>query len=96
MKSYASVGRIEKDFAVCEVEMIPIEKSNPDDFDKETKFIDIPIKENLLINIWFIWGKLQEGDIVVVEHDGEYVTKIYYKDDAEKKRRIEILQAIME
>lgn len=39
---------------------------------------------------------VEEGDILVVEHDGENVIYTYYKDDSEKQRRIEILQAIME
>ena len=47
MKSYASVDRIEKNFAVCEVEMIGIEKSKPDDFDKTTQIINILIKESI-------------------------------------------------
>ena len=96
MKSYASVERIEKNFAVCEVEMIGIEKSKPDDFDKTTQIINILIKESVNTKIWFVCGRLKEGDIIVVEHDGENVTKICYKDEAEKKRRIEVLKAIME
>lgn len=32
MKSYASVDRVENEWAVCEVEMIPVEESNVCDF----------------------------------------------------------------
>lgn len=96
MKSYASIDRIEGKFAVCEVEMLGIEDSKPTDFNKETKMMDVLLKENWFTKIWFNLGKLKEGDIIVVEHNGESVTKICNKDEAEKQRRIDVLQAIME
>lgn len=91
MKSYASIDRIEGKFAVCEVELLPIEESKPEDFvAKDTEMLDIllqEIPENL--------GKVQEGDILVVEHDGENVTSVYYKDEEEKARRVELLKSII-
>ena len=91
MKSYANIDRIEGKFAVCEVELLPIEESKPEDFaTKDTEMLDIllqDIPENL--------GEVKEGDILVVEHDGENVTSVYYKDEEEKARRLELLRSII-
>lgn len=62
-----------------------------DFFNKETKMMDV-----LFEKIHEAIENVEEGDILVVEHDGENVIYTYYKDDSEKQRRIEILQAIME
>ena len=92
MKSYAAIDRMEENIAVCEVELLETEQSKTTDFfDKETKMMDV-----LLEKIHEVTENVEEGDILVVEHDGENVIYIYYKDDSEKQRRIEILQAIME
>lgn len=91
MKSYASVDRIEGNFAVCEVELIGIEESKPNDFEKSTQMIEIPIEQ-----VDDKIGTVQEGDIIVVEHEESNVTEICYRDDDEKQRRIEVLKAIME
>ena len=96
MKSYASIDRIEGKYAVCEVEMIGIEESKPTDFNKETKMMEFLLKENWFSRILNLKTKLKEGDIIVVEHDGEKITKICNTDNAEKQRRIEVLKAIME
>lgn len=96
MKSYASIDRIEGKYAVCEVEMIKIEESKPTDFNKETRMMDVLLKENWFRKIFNLKTKLKEGDIIVVEHDGENITKICNTDNAEKQRRIEVLKAIME
>ena len=87
MKSYASIDRIEEKFAVCEVEMIEIENSRPEDYcEKETKMMNI-----LLEKITYKIGDVKEGDILVIEHNGEKVTEIYYKDEQEKQRRIAVI-----
>jgi len=88
MKSYASIDRIEGKWVVCEVELLPIEESKPEDFvTKDTAMMDILLKEilNKLCSV-------DEGDILVIEHDGEIITNVYYKDNAEKVRRIELLK----
>lgn len=91
MKSYASVDRIENEWAVCEVEMIPMEESKVCDFfSKETEMIDISLKQ-IIDSV----GEIQEGDILLIEHDGENASIIYGKDDAEKQRRIALLQKII-
>lgn len=91
MKSYASIDRIERKWAVCEVELLPIEESKTEDFAiKDTVMIDV-----LLAQFPSRLGRVNTGDILVVEHDGEIVTKIYYKDNEEKARRIELLKSMI-
>lgn len=91
MKSYASVDRIEGKFAVCEVELIPVEQSRPEDFaTKETEMLDILLQE-----IPKSLGEIDEGDILVVEHDGQTITTVYFKDEEEKKRRVDLLRSTM-
>ena len=36
-----------------------------------------------------------EGDIFVVEHENENVSCVYYKDEFEKQRRVELMNLIM-
>lgn len=95
MKSYATIGKIQQDLVECEVEMIKLEDSKQCGFYKETKRIKVDIRDNMFTKIWFILGKLEEGDIVVVEHNGYEVIKIYYKDNAERKRRNKVLKSVM-
>ena len=91
MKSYASIDSIEGKYAVCEVELLPVEESKPEDFAiKDCEMMDVSLQDILV----FV-GEAKEGDILVVEHDGENVTLIYSKDDEEKARRHEILRGIM-
>lgn len=90
MMSYASIDRIEDRYVVCEVELIELEESKKIDFcDKETQMMEISLYEaNSCV------GEVVSGDILVVAHDGEKVTQIYYKDYDEKKRRIEYLSQL--
>ena len=90
MRSYASVDRIVGRFAVCEVELLAVEESNTGNFwEYDTVGIDIPLQE-ISENL----GEVNEGDILVVEHDGENVSSVYYKDEAEKAKRLEVLKEI--
>jgi len=92
MKSYASIDRIEETFAVCEVEMIEIENSKAEDYcEKETEMINI-ILEKITARV----GNIKEGDILVVEHNGEEITEVYCKDEEEKQRRIAVLKELQE
>ena len=92
MKSYASIDRIEGKFAVCEVELISVEERNAEEYVPfDTEFIDVPLK-----NIPATLGQVKDGDILVVEHDGKNITSIYYKDEMEKARRIELLRESLE
>ena len=92
MKSYASIDRIEGKFAVCEVELISVKARNLEEYvPYDTEFMDFPLEsfpENL--------GKIKDGDIFVVEHDGENITSICYKDEMEKARRLELLRESLE
>lgn len=91
MKSYASIDRIEGKFAVCEVELIAVEQSRPEDFaTKETEMLDILLQE-----IPESLGEIDEEDILVVEHDGKTISTVYSKDEEEKKRRVDLLRSIM-
>lgn len=91
MISYASIDRFENEFAVCEVELIPIENSKTISFlEKETIMIDIP-----MIMVELKIKNVQEGDILIVEHDGTNVTEIHGKDRKEKRRRVKLLKSII-
>ena len=88
MTSFASIDRIEGEFAVLEVELLPFEESRANDFDdKETVMMNVELQQ-----IPSDFGEVNEGDILVVEHDGQSVSLVYYKDDEEKARRIELLR----
>lgn len=90
MKSYASIDRLESNFAVCEVELLPMEESKPEDFaTKFTVVLDISLKE-----LYNSVKDVNEGDILIVDHDGEEIKFIYCKDDNEKKRRVALLEAM--
>lgn len=93
MKSYASIDRIEGKFVVCEVELLEIEKSNSNDFDVATKMMDISFE---MFEKTFGDFLPDEGDVFVVEHNGENVIFIYGRDDAEKQRRMAIVAAMFE
>ena len=91
MKSYVSIDCIEGKYAVGEVELCPIEESNPEDYAlKQTVMIDIP-----LTDIITVVEKVEEGDILIIEHDGENVLCVYCKDEGEKARRVELIKKIM-
>lgn len=91
MTSYASVDRIEGGLVVIEVEMLPIEESNPEDFDtKATLFVDLELHR-----IPAAVGEVNEGDILVVEHIGDIITNVYYKDEEEKARRLDLLSKLL-
>ena len=88
MISYAYIDRIEGEFAVCEVENLPFEESKPEDFkSKDTVMMDIPLDQ-----FPQFMGSVNEGDIWVVNHNSEDVIWVYYKDEEEKARRLEILK----
>lgn len=90
MISYAYIDRIEGKFAVCEVELLPFEESCPEDFkSKEPVMMDIPIDKFPKFT-----GSVNEGDIWVVNHNSEDVIEVYYKDEEEKARRLEIRNQI--
>ena len=90
MKSYASVEKKEWNVISCEVEMIPVEDSKPEDF--ETK--DTELCEFYIGNFDFNFEEVEEGDILVVEHTYGEISEIYGKDEFERQRRIEIIEQL--
>ena len=91
MRSYASIDKIEGKYAVCEVELVPVEESKANDFaNKDCKTMEVFLQEVL-----DCVGDAKEGDILVVEHDRENVNLIYKNDEEEKERRLKVLRSIM-
>lgn len=99
MISYATIDHFEGEYVVLEVEMHEIAESKTlSAREKETRIIDVksdvfPSKTKI-----FPYTKMEfyEGDVILVEHDCEYVSKILKKDNAEKKRRIKRIRKLKE
>lgn len=92
MRSYASVDRIEGKFAVCEVELISLKARNAEEYvPYDTEFMDLSL-ETIPVSL----GEVKDGDILVVEHDGQNIISFCYKDEMEKARRLELLREMME
>ena len=92
MKSYASIDRIEGKYTVLELELLDIYESKKVSFrDKETKMVDY-LTDVIITNV----GDVEEGDILLVEHENGEISSIYQKDDEEKHRRIEEIKSIMQ
>ena len=91
MLSYMSIERVEGDFAVCEVEDLPLEDSEVDDFfDKPCFMCDIPkamFEENGF--------PIEEGLVFTVNHDRDKIEAICSIDEQERMRRIEILEYLL-
>lgn len=91
MRSYASIDRIEGEYAVCELELTEttISRDLPAK-DKDTIMVDFYMQE-----ITDYLGDIKEGDILVVEQEDGTILFVYGKDEREKQRRIELLKSIM-
>lgn len=91
MKSYVSVGEKYEKYSSLELELLDITTSKITSFrDKETLMVEYPtdlIEKTI--------GKIQEGDILVVEQIDGKIVEVYSKDEEEKQRRIELLESIM-
>lgn len=85
MISYAAVDRIEEDtYVVCEVELNELQKSHLiNNIDKKIKMMDV-----LMVDILDNIESVKENDVLVVEHNGENIIQVLYKDDEEKQRRL--------
>lgn len=91
MKSYASIEEFDGNYVRLEVEMMDIEDSNTTEFgERETRMLDVKLDKFPCDE-----EELGEGDIVVVEHDGEIISKIYGKDEEERQRRIDKINSIL-
>lgn len=92
MKSYASVDRIEGKYTVLELELLDAQVSKKVSFrDKETEMVDY-LTDVIIQNV----GEVNEGDILLVEHENGEISSIYQKDDEEKQRRIKEIKSIMQ
>lgn len=94
MRSYFSIGEIDERVRLVkgELELIDVAESNG------TDFIDRPTTTDVCLQLDMIndsIDKIEEGDIIVVEHNTEDVLSIYGKDDDEKSKRIGMLKSIM-
>lgn len=90
MISYASVERIERGFLVCELELIPTKERKLVDFleGNQTRFVNVRIENVLhLVNV-------QEGDVLIVEHDETDIISVLGKSNHEKQRRIDFLSSL--
>ena len=87
--SYASLERIENDYAVCEVEQISFLESAVGDFTKECYMDNVPL------TMFDETGTQPlEGHVYSVEHDGEHVVKIVRYEENETQRRIDWIRSI--
>ena len=87
MISYASLERIEGEYAVLEVEKLSVFASIVGDFSKECYMVDVPIS--------FFYDKcisVKTGSVYSVEHDGKNVTEIIRLEEEETRRRIKWLE----
>ena len=83
MISYMSVGEVSRNYVRAEVELIPFEDSNPEDFaTKPCEMMDV--RRDLFEDAGYL---PVEGEIYVVEHDGKEVSMVLYEDLDEKARR---------
>lgn len=91
MRSYASIDRIEGEYAVCEVELVDVDTSKIlSAKEKNTDMVDFSVSA---INNCV--GQVCEGDILIVEQENGIILVVYGKDLEEKQRRIELLKSII-
>lgn len=97
MRSYAAIDNSGRRVAVCEVDQVETAYSNAEDFEaRGSVFIEIDIdmiKEAV--------GNFEDSDVLVVEHNGETVSKVYSWDEmtevekGEKQRRLDVARKLM-
>lgn len=98
MYSFVSIcGSPENGHIRCELELVSaMESEHIEPEDKETAMLNL--SERLFTDYFDALGKdlgIEEGDIFVAEHDGEYIIRIIYKDNFEKARRIQLLEELL-
>lgn len=90
-RSYAAIDAVEDGIARCEVELIPVESSNSEDFfEHQTTMISVFVEfiESAI-------GYITENDVIIVEHDGVTINNVVCRADDEKARREVIYDQIM-
>ena len=90
MISHASICSFEGKYVRLEVVMNDISENEfISDEEKEYRMFDVSL--DIFPNDD---EEFYEGDIIVVEHDMEHVTCVLYKDETEKRKRVEELENI--
>lgn len=91
MRSFAPVDRVvDEAIIVCKVELYTLEENITIPFGrKKTKTMYIKVNE-----VPEDVGTVCQGDVLVVEQDGEQITQVMYKDETEKQRRIDFLNSL--
>ena len=87
--SYASLERVEGDYAVFEVEQLSIFESKVGDFSKECYMINVPLEMFVKLGI-----SILEGKVYSVLHNGSEVHAILRLEKGETKRREEWLKSL--
>ena len=97
MRSYAAIDNSGKRVAVCEVDQVETVVSNPENPEaRGSVFIEIDI--DMIKNAV---GNFEDSDVLVVEHDGETVSKVYSTDEmtevekGERQRRLDFVRKLM-
>ena len=90
MLSYATIDRIEGDYVVCEVELVPCIDARVDDF------VCISCVMSDVPKAMFIYKGLpiKEGNVYTVHHNGETIDEVTGIDEAEKNRRLKCLNSL--
>ena len=90
MISHASICAFEGNYVRIEVVMNDISENEfISDEEKEYRMFDVSL--DIFPNDD---EEFYEGDIIVVEHDMEHVSSVLYKDETEKRKRVEELENI--
>ena len=91
MTSFAPVYSIvDVAIIVCKVELYTLDENITIPFGrKKTKTMYIEVNE-----VPEEVGTVCQGDVLVVEQDGEQITQVLYKDENEKQRRIDYLKSL--
>ena len=80
MQSFASINGLDGLFAICDVELVGLEKGRTASFvTNSTKSMSFPVTKFPV--------PPAKGDIFIVNHDGEKITSVLCRDDFETQRR---------
>ena len=86
--SYMTIDRVEEHWVVCEVENTPMDVNRPSDFYCSNCFmdeVDIEMFRNKCLPIF-------QGNVYSVAHAGGKIIEIISLEEAERQRRVAMLQ----
>ena len=81
MKSYLEIISKDETFALCEVEMIPVDESAAY-VTSQVKMTYVPMSKFSMVN-----GTIDEGDVFIVLHNSGRVIRVCERDIEEKSKR---------